>query len=621
MSKAIVRSGMDAFVLSAYPNANYAAATRLRLKSGEAEAFLFFKSPVPRGSTVTSAKIRLWNSTAQSGSVTVSAQRVGASFKVRRLTWNNKPGVVGSAASVAVSSPAVGDLFEIDVTTQVQTIADGGANYGWKITTSFTTLLRLFSLNAATTKPVLVVEWTDQPDQPGMLRPYGGLAVSTDKPILRFSYSDPGGDDALDAVQVQIDAGNNFVSGIDFDSGWVTSTEPELDLSATAYGGLSDGSTTYWRVRVRDEAGGISDWSDVASFSRDDKGTLAITNPAAPSSNFVDEFTPPISWTLTGETQKAYQVRIARATAPNTWIYDSGRVTSTSTTHTLPFRWHGHRVLRDDLSYIVNVRVWDTKDRVATPSIPVFQSASRTFSVQYDGTPTVVTDFTATQPTEAPWVRLQWNRATMPDQWVIVRDGEVIDKVDTAADLLFTGTTYRYTDYTARPNVAHIYKVRAVDIITGNRKMAATSPTSTITPTCPGFWLIDPDRPSLEVNLAGTDTGNIAYAEDSALFAPIGATSPTRIVSSLRGLEGTITGPIETTIVHTWDVHKANLLALKATPSQTYRLAFGDENIPATISHVSAIAAPDALPTLNHMKLTASFMFEQNGDLPFDAEL
>jgi len=621
VSKAIVRSGLDAFVLSTYPNANYAAATRLRAKSGEAESFVFFKSPVPKNSSVTSAKLRFWNGVAQTGSVTVSAQRIAASWKARRLTWNNKPGVLGSAASATLTNPAVGDYFEIDVTSQLQTIANGAANYGFRITTTFTTLLRLYSLNAAINKPVLVVEWTDQPDTPGMLRPYGGLAIGVDKPILRFSYSDPGGDDALDAVQVQIDAGNNFVSGIDFDSGWVTSTDPELDLSTTAYAGLADGATTYWRVRVKDEAGGISDWSDVASFSRDDKGTLTLTNPAAPSSNFVDEFTPPISWTFTGETQKAYRVRIARLARPNTWIYDSGRVTSASTTHTLPFRWHGHRVLRDDLSYIVSLHVWDTKDRVATPTVPVFQFATRTFSVQYDNTLTPVTSLTASQPTEAPWVRLQWDRATMPDQWVIVRDGEVIDKFDTAADLFVSGTTYRYVDYTARPFVAHTYKIRAVDIVTGNRKMAATSPTATLTPTCPGYWLIDPDRPALEVNIGGSsDVPQVVFGEDSALFAPIGAEAPTRIVSSLRGLEGIINGSIETTAVHTWDVHKANLLALKATPSQTYRLAFGDENIPVTISHVNVLVhEADALPS--HMKQRASFAFEQNGDLPFDAEL
>lgn len=617
MSKALVRSGTDAFVLAAYPNANYAAATRLRVDSGDAESFIFFKSPVPvnGATTVTDGKIRLRCAVAITGSVTISAQRVGSSIKTRQLTWNNKPGVVGSAASATIVNPAVGDIFEIDVTSQLQAIANGAANYGWKITTTFTTLVRLYSLNAAVSKPMLAAEWTDQPDKPGMLTPYGGLAVSTNKPVLRFSYSDPGGDDALDSVQVQIDAGNNFVSGIDFDSGWVTSVDPELDLSATAYGGLSDGSTTYWRVRVKDEAGGISDWSDVASFSRDDKGTLTITNPAVSPNNFVDEFTPPIAWTFTGETQKFYQVRIARAANPNTWIYDSGKVKSTSTSHTLPFRWHGHRVLRDDLNYVVNVRVWDTKDRVATVGLPVFNTASRTFLMNYDATVDPVTSFTATQPTEAPWVRLQFDRATQPDEWVIMRDGEVVDKIDTAADLFYSGTTYRWMDYTARPLVAHVYKVKPVV----NHKTASSNPTATITPVCPGYWLIDPDRISLSVNIAGTDGMNVTYGEDSAVLSPIGGENVTRIVSTLRGLEGTIGGVIYTTAIHTWDVHKANLLALKATPSQTYRLAFGDENIPVVIGNVNVGPHPEMVPA--HVQLQASFAFWQNGDLPFDSEL
>lgn len=615
MSKAIVRSGLDAYVLSAYPNANYASSTRLRADSGEAESFVFLKSPVPRNSTVTSAKLRFRNAAAITGSVTVSAQRVGASWKARRLTWNNKPGVVGSAASVTVVNPAVADVFEIDVTSQVQTIANGAANYGWKITTTFTTLVRLYSLNAAQYKPVLVVEWTDQPEKPGMLSPYGGLAVATNKPWLTFSFSDPGGDDALDAVNVQIDAGNNFTSGIDFDSGWVTTTDPELDLATTAYAGLADLATTYWRVRVRDEAGGISDWSDVASFSRDDKGTLTMTSPAASPSNFVEEFTPPIAWTFTGETQKFYQVRIARAANPNTWIYDSGKVKSTATSHTLPFRWHGRRVLRDDTNYIANIRVWDAKDRIATVGIPVYSAVTRTFLMNYDATVDPVTSFTATQPTEAPWVRLQFDRATMPDEWVIIRDGEVIEKIDTAADLLFSGTTYRWTDYTARPLVSHTYKVKPVV----NHKTASSNPTASITPTCPGIWLIDPDRTSLSVNLAGTDGMNVTYGEDGAVLTPVGAESVTRIVSGMRGMEGTMAGVIYTTAVQTWDVHKANLLALKATPSQVYRLAFGDENIPVVIGNVNVGPHPGTLPA--HVKLQASFAFWQNGDLPFDADL
>ena len=613
MSRAIIRSGVDAYVLSAYPNANYAAANRLRADSGEAESFVFFKNPAPKGSDITSATLRFRNAVALTGSVKISAQRVGASWKARRLTWNNKPGVVGSAAdSATIVDPTTSTWFEVDVTSQLQTLTNGSANYGWKITTTFTTLVRLFSLNAELYKPHLVVEWTDRPDTPGMLVPYGGQAVAVAKPVVRFSYSDPGGDDALDAVNVQIDAAGNFTSGIDFDSGWVTSTVPELDLSTTAYAGLADGSSTSWRARVRDEAGGVSNWSDPATFSRDDKGTLTITNPAASPSNFVDEFTPPISWTFTGETQKAYRILIAKASRPKTWIYDSGRITSTSTSHTLPRMQDGRRVLHDDTDYIVRVRVWDTKDRSGI----TYAEASRQFTMTYDATVDPATSLTATQAAfNGPAVQLDFQRATMPDEWVIIRDGIVIDKIDVAADLFVSGTSYRYTDRTARPLVAHTYKVKAVV----NHKTASANPTVAITTTVKGVWL-EAENGGQRVHFYGTGVGGVAYGEDSAVHIPLGATKATRIVAGMRGLEGAIAGVLrDTADGRSWDDHKQDLLEIKASPSTVYRLTFGDENIPVVVGLVNM--SPAETTQSNHVAVAASFSFWQAGELPFDAEI
>ena len=616
MSRAVVRSGLDSTVKVAYPNATYVAATRLQVKSGTHESFIFFRSPVPPKAdmTVSSAIQRIRNAAAQTGSVTLSAQRVGASPKWLRLTWNNRPGVIGSPASQTISNPGA-VWWEIDVTAHVQAIANGSPNYGWKLTTTFATLLRLCSLNSDVYKPTLVVEWTDKPDTPTVLHPVNSKIVETDKPVVRMTYSDPGGDDELDAVQVQIDAAGNFVSGIDFDSGWVTSTTPELDLSTTAYAGLADGATTTLRARVRDEAGGISDWSDPVTFSRDNKGTLAITSPAATPNNFVDEFTPPIAWTLTGETQKSYRVMIAKVSRPHTWIYDSGRITSTATEHTLPFRWNGRRVLFDDESYIVYVRVWDAKDRCGL----TYVQATRTFTVQYDGTLAPITDFTASTPSSgAPWVTLQWDRATTPDQWVIVRDGEVIEKEDIATDLLVSGTTYRFIDRTARPLVEHEYKIRAVDIVTAVRKMAAGSPTVTITPVAQGIWLTN-NGGSLEVHLYGEDVENVEYGEDSTSYVPIGGDAAIKITSGLQGMKGVITGIIGDTTGRTWDSYKQDLLQMKAAPATTYRLAFGDENIPVVLRDVSV--SPAAMTFEHNVQVLTRFAFEQDGDLPFEAEL
>ena len=612
MSHAIVRSGLDATVKSAYPNATYGKATRLQVKSTTHESFIFFRSPIPQNAAMTASSgvLRIKNAVAITGSVTVTVQRVGASPKWSRLTWNNKPGVVGSAVSQTIVNPTTSDWFELDVAAHLQAIANGSPNYGWKITTTSTTLVRLYSLNAAQYKPTLVAEWTDKPDIPNVLHPVNGKAVATNKPTVRMTYSDPGGDDALDAVQIQIDAAGDFTSGIDFDSGWVTSTTPELDMSATAYAGLSDGASTTLRCRVRDEAGGVSDWSDPVTFSRDDKATLAITSPGVGAT--VDEFTPPIDWTFTGETQKAYRVLIARAARPHTWIYDSGRVTSATTEHTLPFRWHGHRVLKDDLSYIVTVRVWDTKDRCGV----AYVQQTRAFTVQYDATVTPATSLTANQfSSDSPWVVLQWQRATLPDEWVIVRDGEVIEKEETAGDLLLSGTTYQFVDRTARPMVAHTYRIRAVV----NHKTASTNPSATITPVAKGVWLTNDDGTQV-VHFYGDDIENVAYGESSEALVPIGAEASVKITNGMRGLSGTMplyirNGPDG----RNWDQHKQDLLAMKAAPSTTFRLAWGDENIPVVLSNVSV--SPASMTLAGSVQLRASFSFEQDGELPFEAEL
>ena len=49
------------------------------------------------------------------------------------------------------------------------------------------------------------------------------------------------------------------------------------------------------------------------SFKRDTKGTLTLTNPAS-GTPVVEEPTPPISWTFTGETQASYQLTIVETT-------------------------------------------------------------------------------------------------------------------------------------------------------------------------------------------------------------------------------------------------------------------------------------------------------------------
>ena len=127
-------------------------------------------------------------------------------------------------------------------------------------------VLRFYSSQATAEdrRPVLRVEWADEPDAPGDLVPSGGLAVGTRTPTVRFTYADFGGSTQLAAVRVQVALSPGMTSSL-WDSGEVPAKVPELDLSETTYPGMpTDESAVYWRAMVKDAAELWSDWSDVA---------------------------------------------------------------------------------------------------------------------------------------------------------------------------------------------------------------------------------------------------------------------------------------------------------------------------------------------------------------------
>jgi hypothetical protein len=619
VSSSNVRSGRDSWVNSSKTAKNYSAGSRLRMKTGANYAFIWLKvPPAVRGKNVTSAKLHLVQDGAFTGSVTLSVQRVASSWIARLLTWTNKPGVAGAVKTMTKTSSADATDWAIDVEDLVQSIANGTADYGFRITTDSSTQLKFYSLQAARRKPWLELAWSERPDAPTNLSPAFG-AIGIAKPLVTFDYDDQLGTAPLTALQVQIDAGNNFVSGIDFDSGEVASTVPELDLATTAYAGLSDGATTYMRARAKNSDGEWSDWSTVVSFSRDSKGSLTIDNPAADPNDFVTEFTPPIMWTFTGETQVMFQVRIVDTARPKTILHDSGVIKSTDTSYTLP-----KRVLKDSRNYTVVVRIWDAKTRVkGGPSDPVYVQASRAFDVEYDATVTAPATLTAVQVTGKPWVDVTVTRATAPDSWTLMRTDDgvetVVDSDIDPSDVFVTGTTYRIRDWTADPERPHTYRVRAEV----NGKLSSGGPTAAVTVQVQGTWIGDPEG-GLEVVLGGygsRDAGQVEMGEESGEFVPINGDRTVRIVQSMRGLEGASASNliIRDRDGFTWDELEGNLMAIKGRMSDTYRLVRGDRNIPVILGHISCDTHPSSRP--GAVRKAVDFTFWQQGELPFEADL
>lgn len=540
-----VSSWVDQFV----PGRNHPREKRIWLRStgtGLAKrGFLYFNKPFDYGQSLTSLKLHIY-SEALTGTRTVSLDMVAApGFTDKGIpgaTWNNQPSVSG--ATVQVTQAAAADKTEwiFDITARSQTISDAGKGWlGFRLTIDNDALSKFYSSYALTNQPWLEYVVSDAPEQPTLLIPDGGV-VSLQKTWVRCDFTDLAGDQTMRAIQVQLDAANNFVSGIDFDSGTVLTDAPQLDLSRSdmpggVWAGLTAGSSIYWRTRVQDGSTKWSDWSDPAFFTRQNKTTPVITNP--PVSGLVTEFTPPITWTF-GGTQTGFRVIIERvssvAALPDIVVHDSEYVSGTALSYTLP-----EGVLTEDgQTYRLTLRVHDQYDRENLPGDPPFASATRTFTVTTGATTPVSALAVAAQTIygePSPFAKLTWTRATAPDSFTIKRGGKVIAADVDPSTVLVSGTSYAFTDYGAVANQSHTWKVQAN--VNGINSTDAQVITSLVE--CPGVWLYDNDL-NFVILISGVDPGGWEMPENSAEHMVVNANRPIRVTAGQYGWKLTAGG-------------------------------------------------------------------------------
>jgi hypothetical protein len=567
---------------------------------------------------VASAEITYYAAGASSGSRTLTIQRPAATWDPGTLNWTNQPGVLGGTATVSIGTLADGDPITFTgsaVTTLVNAIVTGAANYGFRLITDSGTAHRVYGFDSDH-PPQLRIVYYIPPSKPTGLKPTGG-AVATSKPTLTWPYVDPDNTD-LDAVQVQIDSANNFVSGIDFDSGWVTSAESELDLTRTdmpggVYGGIANAATIYWRSRVRDADGGVSPWADPVSVPRQDQGTLAIVTPSATT---IKDATPTITWSLTGATQAYWQVRVVRDDNPSIILHDTGKRRGTATAHTLP-----PGVIDDEsITYRIIVRTWDNVVRVPVPGFPTYVVATKSVTLA-DGAAGSPSGTTATQDGETPAVIVEFTRTTPPDTFTIVRDGRVIKALLDPADALVSGTTYRYYDWTAAPLQQHSYQVRAV--VSGDQ--SPKSAAATVTTQVEGVWLVDPsleDRPATTtqarwIRATGTGVDDWARSDTYVVHRVLGAAGAVKITSAMGGTDGGFKGAMfDGDAGVSVETQLARINKMLEHPDRTLRLIGGHLNFPVVVADLSPGVHQLLFADLD--KATVSWRFWQTGELGFN---
>lgn len=285
----LIKNANDTYVAENTPNTPYGASKKLFLGTSAGTtryAYIYFALPIHRGANVLSAKLRLYNTASWSGSVTMTAQRTSAKWSSTRLTWNNRPGVTGTAHQLTKSGAAANTKWEIDVMSSIQAIANGGtAWYGFRIDASGTAYRKsIWAANSnGSYRPQLEVTWSDKPDAPVKLFPQDGQAVDKGQPYLDFDFNDPIGDGTMNACQVQVHTSDVWTAPA-YDSGTVFTAESQLDLSRTdlpggIFGSLAEDAVRWWRVRVQDGSGNWSAWSRGENFVKKAMGTLTLLNP------------------------------------------------------------------------------------------------------------------------------------------------------------------------------------------------------------------------------------------------------------------------------------------------------------------------------------------------------
>jgi len=204
-------------VQSAKPGQRYGQLATLPVLNNASEVFL--RAPltkIPAGATVSSAVLRFYGLTAESGSRTLHVQPTSSQVD-SNIKWTGRPGSTGTQSDLTKSSPRIGTAWDFAVTTAVQQVVSGQrVDFGWRLRGDAATanLLRLAGSSAAKRKPVLLVTYSVVPPAPENLHPSGG-AVSVAKPSLTFDAHN-----AILALQVQVDPAQNATTPA-FDSGTV----------------------------------------------------------------------------------------------------------------------------------------------------------------------------------------------------------------------------------------------------------------------------------------------------------------------------------------------------------------------------------------------------------------
>lgn len=637
MSTHLLNGSRGAWVNEAQSTKTYADKATLRLDGtgdNEKRAFLWFPNPVGRaGDTVLSATLRVFLAEAWSGTTEISVKRVTTSWKHASVKWGSSgsnPSV--SSANVATATVVDGaahDAVDIDVTAMLAAVAAGGAWYGVRIEIDANGPLRLLSPMATnpSRRPTLTVDITVKPDAPDALKPNGDTyATDNPSPTLRWEFSSSDENAYQLESRVQVTDEESDYTDPTYDSGWQSNDITDWDSALDAAGemALDDGTQYWWQVRVRDQNGTESSWSDEATFIYASTGDIQIVDPEQ-DDDVVEDSSPVITWYTDDREQRSTMIEIYESLGGvqgdliyrRNWTTDLQDVLENGDegydgigSYTIPTTIPNRRgdgapiISTPGAEYQVVVSMRDEYPR----RDDVYISDTRIFTFEPGDSVTAPTALTATATAGQPYIELAWERGTTPDSFVIYRDGVSKKEID-GADALVSGTSYAWVDWTAVPGVEHSYTVRAKTEGSGISD-TPTADTATLAPV--GIWLTYPAQ-EYAVPILGVDTIGQSLAETSASFAPLNRRDAVRIVSRIGAYEGSVSGTLAE-----WNgaVARSHLATLEEIfgkySTESLRLVFGARNYRVNVGGLNVSQVP--VPRGDAEMFDVSFTYWQVAD-------
>jgi hypothetical protein len=651
---------VDAWVEEEHPAANHGASNVLSLSniaSKRRNVYLYIKPPFEIGDTIRSPAILKLNTYGAWAGQQITAKRVTGLWIEDKVTWATKP-TVDATHSASATKTGTGEI-DLDLTAMMGDVAAGGDYIGIELSVNGSANLWLCSAQFPdeTLRPLLAIEWSLPLDVPTNLEPTGGMAVSNPKPLMNWDY---GTDDEVRTQSqswVQVSTDPTFATTV-YDSGWQANTQSDWDLSLTAFGGLSTGTTYYHRVQVKDDTGRESGWSDPHEFVYEPLGTTDITYPDAATTDpangdpYVDDLTPEIEHAaVTGATQDSVEVVLVKVgeqdpdesddvlpadpdedPEPDPMFLDAsddegldGTDVETDPPEVIwtypksPTAATSVQVDPDLLDsagiYEIQHRVYDqpaAADRLELTNAPAHIETIRQFRYKRHGGPTPVTDLEVTKV--GPGALLTWTYPTglVINYFALRIDGrERKHRIELGDVRVGTSNTFQMYVWDLTPFQRHRIVIEAVDTETVRGKLRHVHSTGNkrryVTPKPVGIYLIDPQQ-DLMVKIRGTDTPDLSFREVATTYDIIGGEIPQRVIDMLGGYQGSVSGFVLGQAAR----NRFKRLKKRST-RHNLRLAFSDLNFPIRLEETSLAPSSEIPPGTR--KYECSFSFFQAGEV------